>query len=1046
MKKILLLLSLLTICLTQAQTDIFNLSGGGALPAGWVGVNNVTTNLIDRSTYYLLDAGNPGDIITTASYDLSAYASANFDVKVATFGGSTNNPAFIEFSLDGGATFNSLGSTNTPTSTTYIDGGTQNITAVSNQVVLRISNAGTSGKGVRLKDIILRGIGAVGANQPPTITNIQRTPATDPVGLNTPVGVTATITDAESDAIATATLDWSFTDNTLVVSTGSVTMTQTGTTSTWSATIPGQALSGTMSFTSTATDGNTTQASTTTPAETYSILPPQPEGLQLAVVNTLYTIDFDTTVANVNNGSFAGLGLAPVPSAGQLDADAFIVNGMSEGDTNFGDTKISGDYAGPITAPGIVTSGGMYAFEIVTGNVALGFQATGNDFNPGQFIMRFTNTTGAVLTSLKLGFDLYVYNDQDRATAFKFAHGATQAGLIDIPFLDINTIEAAATSPLWQRNAVKTELTGLSIANGATYLLAFNFADFSGSGSRDEVAIDNINIIANPTTADFSIGGVVETLLLNGDLTLTAALSVAGAVNLENATLTTNDNLTLTSEAGKTAVIAPVVNSTIVGHVTVEQFYPAKRAFRLVTPSVAMSATIFQQWQQAGLNASDSGFLPGTGTHITGGTSLNGFDQTATNNPSAFLYNNATQAWQSLNNTNQALTAGSPLRLFIRGDRTVNITGNTPAATATKLVSSGTVRIGDVNVTGLATAAGGYSLIGNPYQAQVDLAAALQDPTTVDVGKNFFYIWDPTLGARGAYSTFDIIAVANNIAGSQVNRFLQPGQAVFLDTADTDSDGTITPSLTVKETHKAGSSVTTGTYFNSHPVAGLRLNLFATSELASGIARDGVMLHFETTGNNGIDHKDAKKFTNLDENLAVVVGTAKLAVASHAVPIDGERIPLYLSGLGSMDYTFAVSLDNNVGCTVSLEDTHTGQSHPISAAGATITFTPAASNATRFYLKFMDNTLSSDDTAFAKAITLYPNPNDGQTMHLQGFKKSDEVQVYLRNMAGQLLFSEKSMPLNGVLNIYGLPILSKGLYIVEIIQGTQKTLLKNSIN
>jgi hypothetical protein len=49
-------------------------------------------------------------------------------------------------------------------------------------------------------------------------------------------------------------------------------------------------------------------------------------------------------------------------------------------------------------------------------------------------------------------------------------------------------------------------------------------------------------------------------------------------------------------------------------------------------------------------------------------------------------------------------------------------------------------------------------------------------------------------------------------------------------------------------------------------------------------------------------------------------------------------------------------------------------------------------------------------------------------------------------MAGQLLFSEKSMPLNGILIIYGLPILSKGLYIVEIVQGTQKTLLKNSIN
>jgi hypothetical protein len=68
------------------QVTIFNLSGGGAFPSGWAAVNNVTTNAIDRTSYYLLDAGNPGDIITTATYDLSSYTSATFDVNVATFG------------------------------------------------------------------------------------------------------------------------------------------------------------------------------------------------------------------------------------------------------------------------------------------------------------------------------------------------------------------------------------------------------------------------------------------------------------------------------------------------------------------------------------------------------------------------------------------------------------------------------------------------------------------------------------------------------------------------------------------------------------------------------------------------------------------------------------------------------------------------------------------------------------------------------------------------------------------------------------------------
>src|SRR5690554_1169825 len=61
-----------------AQTTIFSEAGGGAFPAGWSGVNNVTTNIIDKGSYYLVDAGNPSDVITTASYDLSAMDRQNF--------------------------------------------------------------------------------------------------------------------------------------------------------------------------------------------------------------------------------------------------------------------------------------------------------------------------------------------------------------------------------------------------------------------------------------------------------------------------------------------------------------------------------------------------------------------------------------------------------------------------------------------------------------------------------------------------------------------------------------------------------------------------------------------------------------------------------------------------------------------------------------------------------------------------------------------------------------------------------------------------------
>lgn len=148
------------------QTEIFNIAGGGTFPAGWTGTNNVTANAIDRGSYYLVDAGNPSDIITTAIYDLSAYATAEFSLQVATFGSGDNNPAKIEISYDGGGTFTQTEFSATPTSSTYINGGVFALSSITNQVQIRISNNGTSGRGVRLQELILEATLATG----PTVT------------------------------------------------------------------------------------------------------------------------------------------------------------------------------------------------------------------------------------------------------------------------------------------------------------------------------------------------------------------------------------------------------------------------------------------------------------------------------------------------------------------------------------------------------------------------------------------------------------------------------------------------------------------------------------------------------------------------------------------------------------------------------------------------------------------------------------------------------------------------------------------------------------
>jgi hypothetical protein len=162
MKKIYFLVSLVISTLSFGQTTIFNLTTGGAYPSGWTDVNTITTNTIDKTTYYLLETSAAGtDIITSATYDLSSYTSATLNLDVATFGSGTNFPAKVEISFDGGATYTQTFTTATPTSTTYVVGTPVALSSVSNQVKIRFTNNGSGavGKGVRIKNIKLDAIG-----------------------------------------------------------------------------------------------------------------------------------------------------------------------------------------------------------------------------------------------------------------------------------------------------------------------------------------------------------------------------------------------------------------------------------------------------------------------------------------------------------------------------------------------------------------------------------------------------------------------------------------------------------------------------------------------------------------------------------------------------------------------------------------------------------------------------------------------------------------------------------------------------------------------
>jgi hypothetical protein len=219
--------------------------------------------------------------------------------------------------------------------------------------------------------------------------------------------------------------------------------------------------------------------------------------LMIDALDTDYTIDFT---------GFAGEGFAPDPTDGQLDSDTWKVTGLSDGDLEFGDTGTSGDYAKGTTT-GFVTSGGIYAADVF-GNQGLMVQPTADDFTPGSFVLRLENNTGSTIGELDVAYTIYALNDQNRANSFNFSYSYDDETWIEIGDLDYTSPEFGVGIPEFEDKA--TTLIGLIWDDGQFFYLRWTGDDVSGSGSRDEFALDDIVVNASEGEA-IVVGGFSST-------------------------------------------------------------------------------------------------------------------------------------------------------------------------------------------------------------------------------------------------------------------------------------------------------------------------------------------------------------------------------------------------------------------------------------------------------------------------------------------------------------------------------------------------------
>lgn len=216
--------------------------------------------------------------------------------------------------------------------------------------------------------------------------------------------------------------------------------------------------------------------------------------LVLNTVNVAETIDF----TGFDGSGFDSFGVnGAVVSGGMLNSDTFSFDGF---DTNvaFGGTGTADDPARGSDPDGVST-GGVYNFDTGGGNASLGVQPGGTDFTPGSFYLRVRNGTTSTMSDFAISYDAYVYNDQGRANSFNFEYAASASDTLPGSFtsvsaLDLTSGEAADVSPTWALNSRSTTLTGLSVGAGEYLFLRWIGNDVSGSGSRDQFALDNISV------------------------------------------------------------------------------------------------------------------------------------------------------------------------------------------------------------------------------------------------------------------------------------------------------------------------------------------------------------------------------------------------------------------------------------------------------------------------------------------------------------------------------------------------------------------------
>jgi hypothetical protein len=570
----------------------------------------------------------------------------------------------------------------------------------------------------------------------------------------------------------------------------------------------------------------------------------------------------------------------------------------------------------------------------------------------------------------------------------------TAAGLGCTGYLDIKSGSSVTMGTLAKNITVATDLIisgtlSLSTVAGGDLLVGQNWTRTGIFNQNNRNVTFNGSLDGTLTASggqEFSFVYINKNANAN-KLTLTDNVSVTDEIGFTQGTLdigTNNKFITLLSTSAKTARVAPssAANTAFIygasdnsGQFIVQRYMPARRAWRLVAaPLKPVSGThsIAQAWQEQGNGASGRDYTaanwaasvaadtltPAYGTLITGGAVANGFDVSSNNNTSIKYFSGA-GVWSTPANTNiTSVNSQEGWLLFVRGDRKNygEITNQYKTPTITTLRPRGQIFIGQKTIS-----ASGMQTVGNPYASAVDYVSMIRTGAGWP-GNPTYYVWDPYLGGAEGVGAFVALtwngtdfsrSVPLTGTGSSTfdNRFIPSGAAIMVDFPA--GGGT----LQMNETDKNVANTTLA----FRPVRQQLMTVLKTVNAdQTTYVSDGALSLFDRSFNTDADINDARKLSNVNENIALQRNGNILSIERMKLSGESDTIFYFTNRLQRKNYQLQFEITNLQlpGTTAAfLEDTYLKTKTAVALQGTTeINFSVTADAATtatdRFRLVF----------------------------------------------------------------------------------------------